>query len=78
MTGYEKIIAEMPSDAWGDYIVDIRYKYSSQIVYSRSNEFVSINYNGVTWNMDWWEGEEDVDLIGFIALEDVEVPKIER
>lgn len=38
MTGYEKIIAAMPYNACGDYIVNIRYKYSFEDTYERSNE----------------------------------------
>ena len=74
MTGYEKIISEMPYNVCGDYIVNIRYKYSFQDTYERSNEFVTITPEGATWDMDWWEGQDDVDLMGFIALEDVYVP----
>lgn len=31
------------------------------------------NYDGYIWDWDWWEGEENVELVGAIALSDIRI-----
>lgn len=54
-----------------DYIVKLKI---NGIV---SNELMSYNpsYPDETyWNLDWWEGEENIEILGIIPVHKVEVP----
>lgn len=31
------------------------------------------DFDGWVWDYDWWEGEENVELIGAIALSDIKI-----
>lgn len=31
------------------------------------------DFDGWEWNYDWWEGEENVELIGAIAISDIKI-----
>lgn len=31
------------------------------------------NFDGYIWDWDWWEGEDDVELIGAIAMSDIRI-----
>ena len=70
-SGYDAIVEAMEArskDLYGDMIVTIKYWYDSQEIPSESTVILEDN-NGVwEWVRDWWEGEENVELIGFCSV----------
>lgn len=60
-------------------IVYLRYKYSWEDDWIYSNQILEVDIDGsYIWNSDWNEGQEDVEVLGFIAVSDVEVPLLEE
>lgn len=60
-------------------IVYLRYKYSWEDTWTYSNEILKVDMrvdvdSFYTWMSDWNEGQEDVEILGCIAVSDVEVP----
>lgn len=56
-----------------DYIVSLRYKYSWEDDWNYSNEILEY-YENYIWLNDWNEGYDRVQVLGYIAIADVEVP----
>lgn len=46
-------------------------------VLGEDNEFLGVDGGGYYWDNDWYEGGE-VELLGFIRLNEVKVPEIRR
>ena len=62
-------------------IVYLRYKYSHEDCWTYSNEILEVDMNVdgfYIWLNDWNEGQQDVEILGCIAVSDVEVPLFER
>lgn len=59
-------------EVYEDYIVCI------EIDGSTTNQILSYDGNEgcFVWESDWWEGEKNVFLIGFKAVDDIEIPEI--
>jgi len=76
---FMKFIRTQPID---DYIVRIQYKYNHEDNYTYTNEYLYayISTSGINyiWIDDWYEGQEDVTIIGFIPIEAVTIPKIDK
>lgn len=75
-----------PYTAVGNYIGEHFGWYNSYIAriktstLGESNEYVTpIDYlsGGFEWENDWWEGGE-VELLGVISVEDIEVPPLKK
>ena len=64
----------------GAMIVRIKLKYEHEKDYHYTNEYLS--YNGNTgewdWENDWWEGQQDVQYLGAIMVDDIQVPMFAR
>lgn len=64
-------------------IVHLRCKYSHEDEWTYLNELLipEVNPSVVqpheyyVWKNDWWEGQQDVDILGCIPVFDVDVPK---
>lgn len=56
----------------GDYIVTILLRHSCKEPYEELNELLHIGLEETYWQNDWYEGEEDVWVIGMIDVDDVE------
>lgn len=58
------------------YIVKLRYKYSWEDDWNYSNEILEWEPDLTTyvWNTDWNEGYDNVEVLGYIAVADVDVP----
>ena len=56
-----------------DYLVKIKIKYKNETEYRYLNELLLVsppcNYE---WANDWFEGEEDVRIVDYKAIEDIE------
>lgn len=62
-------------------IVYLRYKYSWEDTWTYSNEILEVDTSidgFYIWNSDWNEGQEDIEILGYIAVSDVEVPLLRR
>ena len=59
-------------------IVLIKMKYSCEnqyTYYTYTNELLMIDeYNTFYWDTDWYEGQQDVEFLGAIPVDDVCVP----
>lgn len=61
------------------YIVKLKLKYDWEAEYRYINELLTVNMNvpgSYVWFSDWNEGEEDIEVVGCVALCDVEVPPL--
>ena len=36
-------------------------------------EFLEFDPNGFIWENDWWEGQKDVKLLGFMPIDDIHI-----
>ena len=55
-----------------DYIVRIKLKYDHEEQYRYTNELLLVDSDmSYYWNNDWNEGETDVTIVDFIAVDDV-------
>ena len=62
-------------------IVYLRYKYSWEDDWIYSNQILEVDMSVdgfYIWQSDWNEGQEDVEVLGCIALSDVDVPLFGR
>ncbi len=63
-----------------DKLVYLRYKYQWENKWTYSKEYLmvditdSINYS---WLNDWHEGQQDVEVLGCINIEDVFIPSMQ-
>lgn len=64
-------------ECYDDYLVRVRYKYKWETEWTYGNEYLEFNGNDFdwVWLKDWNEGQEDVEFLGFIAVDDVDVPR---
>lgn len=56
-----------------DYVVRIRRKYNHDPRWTDTNELLLWDFSAghYSWLNDWHEGEETVEVIGYIAVEDI-------
>jgi len=60
-----------------DKLVYLKYKYSHEEEWTFSNEIleVEMSVDGCyVWLNDWDEGQQDVEILGCIAISDIDVP----
>ena len=59
-----------------DMLVRIKMKYSCDKEYEYLNVLYVFDMDKVkhVWYWDWYEGQQDVEIIGAVLLEDVDVP----
>ena len=58
-------------------IVYLRYKYTWENAWTYSNEILNVDMSVdgfYIWSSDWNEGQDDVEVLGCIAVSNVEVP----
>ena len=68
---FHKLLDKLPVR---EYIVAIRQKASWETEWEYLKEILSVdlNYdNHYVWENDWNEGQQDVEVLGYIAVEDV-------
>lgn len=65
-----------------DYIIRLRYRYHGEHKWTEDNElllfrsFDNDEDERYEWQHDWWEGQEELVLLGIIRVEDVKVPQM--
>ena len=60
-----------------DKLVSLKYKYSHEKEWTFSNEIleVEMSVDGYyVWSNDWDEGQQYVEILGCIAISDIDVP----
>lgn len=61
-----------------DYIVELRYRYDADIKagrpFSYTTEFIfhEDDRDGYCWLNDWYEGQQDIDVMRIIAVDDID------
>ncbi len=67
---FRKYIKQLPVS---NYLVKIRLKYDNEKYYRYTHELFIWNWetNEYEWYMDWNEGEQDIEILGCIDLDDV-------
>lgn len=72
---YDKFMEKvLPTLVFQEYIILLQWKDSDNNVIT-SNELLETEEDGeYVWLYDWYEGQEDVLVLGYIAVSDVKVP----
>ena len=60
----------------GEMIVKINYKYDFEKKYTEENEHMEWDGIDIIWLNDWDEGQEDVIIIGYTWVDEVEIKHI--
>ena len=61
-----------------DYLVELRYRYDADVKagrpYSFTTEFIyhEDERNGYCWLNDWYEGQQDIDVMRIIAVDEID------
>ena len=64
-----------------DKLVYLKYKYSHEEEWTFSNEILEVEMSVggcYVWLNDWDEGQQDVEILGCIAISDIDVPIFDR
>lgn len=72
--GFEDWLKTQPVE---DKIVYLRYKYAHEETWTYSKEILEVNMyadNFYVWENDWYEGQQEVEILGCIPIDDVDVP----
>ncbi len=72
--GYTRVIQQIESKYTLDcstYLVHIMYKYSHENKFRNEYEIFDYTPDGVIWLNDWWEGEQDIIVKGYINLDEI-------
>lgn len=72
--GYTRVIQQIESKYnldCGTYLVHIMYKYSHEHEFRNEYEIFDYSLDNVLWFNDWWEGEQDIIVKGYINLEEI-------
>ena len=56
-----------------EVVVRLRYKYSYENNYTYSNEYLCYHFdhNTFEWLNDWYEGQTDAEILGYIDVEKI-------
>ena len=59
----------------GYYLVSIKMKYNCQEKYEYLNQLLVKEANsGWYWEIDWHEGQQDVNILGVISIDQIIIP----
>lgn len=69
-----KFVSTLPVD---DYVIRLKLKYDHEKDYRYTNELLiydGSDYEGSIyhWDNDWDEGQQDVEVVGYIAVSDID------
>ena len=57
-----------------EFIVKIMYRYKDEPAYREENQVVWFDeHDNMVWLNDWWEGQEDILVLGYMPVEDIEL-----
>lgn len=63
-----------------DQLVYMRYKYSWETDWTYANEILMVDTNvpdDYVWLNDWFEGQQDIEILGCIPINEIDVPLFE-
>ena len=72
--GFEDWLKTQPVD---DKIVYLRFKYDHEETWTYSKEILEVDMYAddfYVWENDWYEGQQKVEILGCISIDDVDVP----
>lgn len=64
-----KFLAKFPVD---DYVVRLKLKYDDEKDYRYTNEILEFDGDDYVWSNDWDEGQQDVEVIGYMPVSDID------
>ena len=68
----EEFFEELKNRPISDYVVRIKLKYDHEEKYRYINELLLVEPDMTyAWHSDWNEGETDIIILGYIAVDDV-------
>lgn len=57
-----------------EFIVKLTYRYTGEKVFTESNEIVWFDSkDNMVWLNDWWEGQQEIFVLGYVPVRDIEV-----
>ncbi len=74
---FDAWLREQPYD---NMIVYLKYKYSNERDWTYSKEILLLDSTVpyfYVWENDWYEGQQNIEVLGCIAVSDVEVPEFD-
>lgn len=76
MMNTNKFIEWLKNQPLNDKLVYMRYKYSWEDKWTYSNEYLRADADVMdyTWDNDWDEGQEDVEFLGCIDIDKINIP----
>lgn len=75
---YTKIEEIDKNDYVTDYLVSLRLKFGENDEWDYLQELYLVSNrspNFHEWMNDWWEGQKFVEILGFVNLDEIEVPR---
>lgn len=63
-----------------DQLVYMRYKYSCETDWTYANEILMVDTDApdyFVWLNDWFEGQENIEILGCIPITEIDVPLFE-
>ena len=71
----EEFYKYIKTELYQDYLVRIKMKYDFDKEYEEHNELYlfSGSEGGYEWLHDWWEGQPEVEVNGFIPVSDIQI-----
>lgn len=64
-----KLLNTLPVD---DYVVRLTLKYDDEKDYRYTNEILLFDGDDYIWANDWDEGEQDVEVLGYISVSEID------
>lgn len=69
LDNFLKLVSTLPVD---DYVVRLKLKYDHEDNYHYSNELLLYDGLDYYWDNDWDEGEQDVEVLGYISVSEID------
>lgn len=71
---YDKLDALHSHGHGSEFIVKLLYCYTGEKVWTESNEVLWFDSkDNMVWLNDWWEGQQNILLLGYMPVEDIEL-----
>ena len=74
----DEMFNELENKARDIFIVTLKYKYDFEENYTIENQI--LDYNSIddsyVWLNDWYEGQTDIEVLGYMILGDVDTTKL--
>jgi len=73
----DELFEKLETEVYDDFLVRLKYKYDWEEQYDYSNVMLCADGQGDWyWSWDWNEGQTDVTVIGYVAIEDIPVKRV--